>query len=198
MAKRVSLDKCSQNWMTYTEYFKLLEYRCSCHIEGTDAKGDYYRINLQRSRRISRTYTVSETLKHLVESLAAAQIWIVITEPWCGDSAQTVPYIAKISECSPQIKFRILLRDDNPDIMDRYLTNGSRSIPKLIAFTPGGKELFQWGPRPAGVAEIFQAMTAVEDSRETIHETIHTWYAGDNGRTFEKELVDLLKTLQSS
>jgi hypothetical protein len=107
----------------------------------------YTRLNLARTVRNEKTVKL---LPEVTEALAQAgpMTWLVITEPWCGDSSQVVPVLALMAEAAPGIRMRIVLRDEHLDLMDRYLTRGGRSIPKLIAFAASGRELFTWGPRP--------------------------------------------------
>ena len=154
------------------------------------------KLNLQRSNRISKTYQNNDQLKDLIKSFNRTQTWMVITEDWCGDSAQNLPYIVKIAELNPLINLRILLRDQNLDVMDLYLTSGkARSIPKLVAFDENGNELFQWGPRPKAAQEVVdQAIKNGLDKNEYL-EKLHLWYSEDKGRTLEKEFSILLSNL---
>ncbi len=118
---------------------------------------------------------------------------MILTESWCGDSAQISPYIA---EQNQRIDLRILLRDENLDIMDQYLTDGkSRSIPKLIAFDCQGNELFQWGPRPAE-AQAF-VIKAKQDGipKEHYLGKLHKWYASNKGKAIEDEFKKILVSL---
>jgi len=151
-------------------------------------------LNLKRSERIEKTYTVSPELKALMESISEPRVWMTMTEPWCGDSAQTLPYIAKIAACSPLVTLKILYRDENPDIMDRYLTNGTRSIPKLVVFDSSGKELFRWGPRPGPARELIRELKSLGMEKEKMYEKLHLWYGRDKGTTLEKEFIELLVT----
>ena len=57
---------------------------------------------------------------------------MVISEGWCGDAAQILPVINKMALVSNKIEFRIVLRDENPALMDAFLTNGGKAIPKVI------------------------------------------------------------------
>ena len=157
-----------------------------------DEHQKYLPLNLQRTKRIERTYAVAGELEAAVRSLSTAQLWMVLTEPWCGDSAQNLPYIVKVAACSPAVDLRVLLRDQNTDIMDRYLTNGSRSIPKLVAFDLHGNELFQWGPRPVPAAELFRRMKAECAPVEEIKLKLHLWYGRDHGKALEVEFQNLL------
>jgi hypothetical protein len=119
---------------------------------------------------------------------------MVISEAWCGDSAQNLPYIAKIAECNPLINLRIILRDSNLDIMDLYLADGkSRSIPKLVAFDEDGNELFQWGARPKEAQELVTRLKNEGMEKEKFLEQLHLWYGRDRGRTLENELKIILE-----
>jgi thiol-disulfide isomerase/thioredoxin len=118
---------------------------------------------------------------------------MVLTEDWCGDSAQTLPFIACIAEENPHILLKILLRDENPDIMDLYLTNGKRAVPKLVAFDESGEELFVWGPRPQPAAEVFREGIAEGLPKKEVYPKLHLWYGRDRGKTVEKEFLGILE-----
>ncbi|MGE5439160.1 MAG: thioredoxin family protein [Bacteroidota bacterium] len=154
---------------------------------------EYSRLNLQRSLRIEKTYSVSDELKSITTSLPQEHLWVVITEDWCGDSAQTLPYIAKIAATTPKIELAILLRDENLDIIDQYLTNGTRSIPKLIGFDRSRNELYTWGPRPKALQEMFRRLKSEGMQKEKIYENLQTWYNQDRGRELEREFMEMLR-----
>src|SRR5690606_14511850 len=105
-------------------------------------------------------------------------------EPWCGDSAQSLPVLAKIAELNSNIDFQIILRDKNHEWIDKYLTNGGRAIPKMIVFDEKGNELFVWGPRPAPAQIISNNWNTKKDKTWDEYETeLHTWYAKDKTET---------------
>lgn len=153
-------------------------------------------INLQRATRISRSYTPGEEVTAAVQALDPGHVWGILSEVWCGDSAQVVPYLARIAALGSGITFRVMLRDGNPDVMDRYLTSGKRSIPKLIAWNTEGKELFTWGPRPAGAqAVVDEALAACLPKNERL-ERLHLWYGRDRGKGIEAELASVLRGIR--
>jgi hypothetical protein len=156
-------------------------------------RAEYIKLNWHRSRRIEKTYEVGAALAQAVATIGEEQTWLVLTEPWCGDSAQNLPYIAKIAAGNPRVTLRILLRDENLDIMDRYLSDGKRGIPKLVAFDRRGRELFRWGPRPQGAAEVVAAGRAAGKPKAAFIEDLHRWYAADRGRSLEREFLALLQ-----
>lgn len=183
--------------LTYSAY---LERLAEAAREADSVTGDVVaieraaatKLNLKRSERIAKIYGVSAPLAEALAAIDAPQLWMVLTEPWCGDSAQCLPYIAKMAALSPKIDLRILLRDQNLAIMDRYLTNGGRAIPKLVAYSADGEELFQWGPRPAEAAEIHHAGKAAGIEKTQLLEKLHLWYGRDRGKTIDAEFVKIL------
>jgi len=153
-------------------------------------------INLQRASRISRSYVPCEEITELVTGSRGAQVWGVLSEVWCGDSVQVLPYLARIAALRDDIMLRILLRDVNADIMDSYLTDGKRSIPKLIVWNADGKEIFTWGPRPAGAQSVVEEALAAKLPKDQRLEKLHLWYGRDRGRSIESELAALLRAGQ--
>jgi hypothetical protein len=114
---------------------------------------------------------------------------LVIAEDWCGDASSTVPVLARLAEQTPGLELRIILRDQNPSVMDRYLTNGSRSIPIVIALDADFHELGHWGPRPrqlqAWVMENRPTMP-----KEQLYPQVRQWYARDRGETTLREVLE--------
>ncbi len=199
MPKKFFEDKRPHNGLTYNEYLNLFEKEIS-EKENIDLDEkekvlfDYTKLNYQRSLRIQKSYKPSEELVSIINGIKAPQLWMVLTETWCGDSAQNLPYIAKIAELNNNIELRILLRDDNLDIMDQYLTNGtSRSIPKLVAFDKDGNELFQWGPRPKAAQDLVIQWKAEGLSKDEFIEKLHLWYGRNRGKELEEEFLSLLQ-----
>ena len=123
---------------------------------------------------------------------------MVITENWCGDSAQNLPYIAKLSELNKNINLLIVLRDSNLDIMNKYLTNGTMSIPILIVFDENDYELFKWGPRPEKVKEEIKRLKTEGIVKPELYEKLHLWYGRNRGEELLKELSELLEGLVSN
>lgn len=161
-----------------------------------DSYLQYVPLNKQRSARIEKTYTPSDDIRATVQTITSSQTWLIITEDWCGDSSQIVPYILGIASLSPHITVRFLLRDTFPDIMNMYLTNGTKSIPKIIAFdTQTEEELWTWGPRPMQAAQDFLQRKADGMPKSENQVLLHTWYARDKGKSIEKELGDCIRNV---
>ncbi len=116
---------------------------------------------------------------------------LVIAEDWCGDAGNTVPVLARLGDEANGLELRILRRDDHPEVMNAYLTNGSRSIPIVIALDRDFRELGYWGPRPRElqkwVMEHRDRISATERYRET-----RRWYARDRGESTLRELLGMV------
>jgi Thioredoxin len=154
---------------------------------------DIKKLNIQRMSRIDRSYEPGIDIRDEIEKLEDNQLWMVITENWCGDSAQNLPYIIKIASLNQKIELRIVLRDSNPDIMDNYLTNGTRSIPILVSFNEEGNELFRWGARPKAAQELVSTLKAQGLEKKYYLEKLHSWYARNKGADIENEILLLIK-----
>ncbi|MFQ5703810.1 MAG: thioredoxin family protein [Gemmatimonadales bacterium] len=116
---------------------------------------------------------------------------LVIAEDWCGDASNTVPVLAKLGDEADCLDVRLLKRDERPEIMDRYLTNGSRSIPIVIVLDCDFRELGHWGPRPT---ELQEWVMANKDSmpKDERYKEVRRWYAKDKGKTTLKEVLLLI------
>ncbi|MCK7518930.1 MAG: thioredoxin family protein [Ignavibacteriales bacterium] len=150
------------------------------------------KLNLHRMTRIEKHYSVSEELKNLILQVDKPQTWMIISETWCGDSAQNIPFIAKIAAVNPRIELKIVMRDSNPDVMDLYLTNGTRSIPILVAFDESGEELFRWGPRPDEAIKLFEDLKTAGIEKAVRLEKLHLWYGRNQGAALESEIKKLV------
>ena len=157
----------------------------------------YTRMCLQRMVRWNKTSKVSEELELLVKKVNQPQVWLVITEAWCGDGAQSIPHLAKLSDLNPLITLKIVLRDEHPDLMDAYLTNGARSIPKLVAMTSDlQEELFTWGPKPKYLLDRHAAFKQNSEGLTYLEflEEIHLWYAKNKQKDLESEIYPLISS----
>lgn len=186
-----------KNPYSYTEYrdmvVKLAEQK-KCTGELTPEHIDATVINAQRMKRIDKQCEIDNDLTQIINSISKKYTWILLVESWCGDGAQCVPVISKMAELNPNIELKLVLRDENPELIDAFLTNGSRSIPKLI-FTHNNHVIDTWGARPKAiqkmVTEFKQANPNV--SHEDFVLNLHLWYARDKTQSIQNEFKELLQ-----
>jgi len=199
IAESNTIFDTAKNIYTYTSFSDLLSVLL---MEGKTTGENhskeylhYAKLNLQRMHRWDKTFELREDVVERINT-APHQNWWVITEGWCGDSAQNLPAIQKMVQTSEgKIKLNIILRDENPEIMNQYLTNGhSRSIPILVAFDPQGNQLFRWGPRPQPAQELLQKWkdNPVPMPFEEFELEMHTWYTRDKGNALQDEILHLM------
>jgi len=154
----------------------------------------YTQLNEARLHRLDKTIQVVDEVKTVLQNLSKEYIWLVISESWCGDAAQILPVINKMAEVSDKIDLRIVLRDDNEDLMNLFLTNGTKSIPKLIIIDKATNEVVKdFGPRPKGAKQLildYKAAHGIVD--ETAKIELQKWYLQDKGISTQKEIVELL------
>ena len=192
------LNKIKSVGLSYQEYYNLTkkEIETADPNKFTDDEKKRHedkKLNLHRMTRIEKHYSISEELKNLILQVDKPQTWMIISETWCGDSAQNIPFISKMAETNSNINIKIILRDSNPDIMDLYLTNGTRSIPILVAFDESGKELLRWGPRPQEAKQLVNDLIAQGVEKSIRAEKLHLWYGRNRGRSLEIEMFKAIR-----
>lgn len=187
------------NSFSYQEYrnhvTELVKEGKTTGHDQTEALLHYTELNEARLHRLDKTMQVVDEVKITLENLKQKYIWLVIAEGWCGDAAQILPVINKMADVSDNIDLRIVLRDDNPDLMNLFLTNGTRSIPKLIIIdVETGEVVNDFGPRPQGAKQlILDYKTAHGIIDETAKIDLQKWYLTDKGISTQKEIMVLIK-----
>ncbi|MGV3764146.1 thioredoxin family protein [Parapedobacter sp.] len=156
---------------------------------------DYTRLNWSRMNRWLKKGILSGTFIDVVEGVSQPQQWVVITEPWCGDAAHSVPFIELAAQLNPLITVAYELRDSEPFRINGYLTNGSKSIPKLIIRDGQGVDLATWGPRPAECQVLFDRLKTEDADFETQKTALQHWYNADKGESVQAELEAILRAL---
>ncbi len=184
---------------TYKTYNELIQ---DLYAEGRTTNDDnsesqlnYTKLNLQRISRWDKRAKLDPELQKAAENISQKSTWLVITEGWCGDAAQILPFINKVAELNDHIELKLILRDQYPEIMDEFLTNGSRAIPIIVMMDSDSLEILGvWGPRPEVIQKEYLAKKRDPGyENEKASEDLHLWYAKDKGRTTQQELKTLLE-----
>lgn len=184
---------------TYTEYRKLvadlLKEGKSTGVEQSEDLTHYSYLNNTRMNRLDKTINISEENIIQLKSLQNKFIWLVISEGWCGDAAQLLPIFNKMSQLSEgKIELKIVLRDENLDLMDCFLTQNARAIPKLIVVDKETSAvLMHWGPRPKAATDLivdYKKEHGIID--EAIKTELQLWYLHDKGITAQNEIMAMM------
>ena len=190
---RKSLEKGT----TYQEYRKLvsdlLAEGKSTGTEQTEALLNYSLLNDKRMHRLDKTLKLSEEAITTASNLEEPVTWLVLTESWCGDAAQTLPMINKVANESDKIDLKIVLRDENEELMNEFLTNGNKSIPKLIALNQNHEVVNSWGPRPSIPTKMVEDYKKEHGQLDAdFKKDLQVWYNKDKGKNTEEDLISLL------
>ncbi len=199
---KTEVAKALFNSHSYPEYRKsvadlLLEGKSSGNEQSEDLT-NYSTLNETRMNRLEKTMSIAVENIEKLQSLKNEYIWLVLAEGWCGDAAQLLPIFSKMAAVSDKIELKIVFRDANEDLMNHFLTNGAKAIPKLIVLD---KETLNveanWGPRPKGASELIKNYKAefgvVNEKAKT---ELQLWYLNDKGLGTQKEVVMLMLDLE--
>jgi hypothetical protein len=198
---KTSVAKALFNSHSYGEYRKLvsdllLEGK-STGNEQSDNLTLYSTLNETRMNRLDKTMKITDENSLKLKSLKGEYIWLVISEGWCGDAAQILPIVHKMAEESGKIELKIVLRDENEDLMNLFLTKKAKAIPIVIVIDKAtGDVLGSWGPRPKGAADLIKnykkEFGAIDETAKT---DLQLWYLHDKGLSTQEELITLMENL---
>lgn len=194
--------RIENNIATWKEYLSAFEYILNSENPpapySNPAYLDYVKLNYSRQKRWIKTGVLTQDIIAEVKKIDSAQTWYIITEPWCGDAAHSIPFLKLISEHNPLITLKIVWRDTPPFFIEDYLTNGGKSVPKLVVRDTEDNDLYTWGPRPEPCQKIYLEMkkgSAPFDEQKIV---LQNWYNTDKGETLQKELLALIREMNLS
>ena len=192
------LEDVVKRAMTYKEFrdlvSELAQSQGTTGPEQTEAYKRYTELNDRRMRRWDKTLKVSEEDQNSIKNYGMKVFWMVITESWCGDAAPSLPVMNRIAELNSNVELRIILRSDYPQIMDLFLTDGKRSIPKLIVIDARSfSVLTTWGPLPSKAAETARAYKSEHGALTAeFKEELQQWFNADKGKNILEDFLELL------
>jgi hypothetical protein len=191
------IQSAIQNSYSYNEYrtlvSKLISEGKSTGNDQSKALLHYSELNEVRMKRLEKTLKIDLEVEKTLQNLKSNQTWLVISEGWCGDAAQILPIIKLMAEASKNIDLKLVFRDENEALMNQFLTNGSKSIPKLLILDENSNVINHWGPRPEAAKNIildYKANHGIVD--ETAKIALQKWYLEDKGISTMKEIVELI------
>lgn len=184
--------------ITYEEYrdqvVLFVKNFTSSNPTSSAADTQYTILNNSRMKRLDRTLKIEDQVINKLKTYSKKVTWLVLTESWCGDAAQVLPVINKLATTAENIDLRILYRDENTELMNHFLTNESRSIPKLIAFDTNKQEVLnEWGPYPQILSEKIKKFKDIHGSlTPKFKEEIQIWYNKNKGKSIALDLLKLI------
>jgi hypothetical protein len=190
----------SMSYSTYRNLVKILvEEKTNSGIEKNEDLANYTVLNDKRMNRWDKTLKISAESQLQLSFFNSNITWLVITESWCGDAAHIVPVLYKIAE-HININFRVVLRDENLELMDMFLTNGARAVPKLIMIdNVSGEVLNTYGPRPSEATQMVLEYKAKHGViTPEFKEELQLWYNKNKGENIVNDMTELLCKFEPS
>ncbi len=184
----------SYSYATYrAKISKLISEGKSTGNEQSDDLLHYSELNETRMNRLEKTLQLNAEVMETLQNMKSKQTWLVISEGWCGDAAQILPIINLIAAASKNIDLKIVFRDENEALMNQFLTNGAKSIPKLIILDENVNLINHWGPRPEAAKNLildYKAKHGIVDEPAKI--ALQKWYLDDKGISTMKEIAGII------
>jgi hypothetical protein len=191
--------KKSQSYKSYREFVEqLVENKSTSGNDKSEAMVDYTVLNNRRMKRWDKTLKITQEIKEKIARFNTDITWLVIAESWCGDAGHLLPVMNKIAELNTHIDFKVVFRDDNEALMNLFLTNGNKAVPKLIMIdNASGDVINSFGPRPDKATKMVKAFKAEHGMlTPEFKEDLQHWYNSDKGQTTIEELTKILQELE--
>ena len=192
------IEESLKKSLSYQDYrtllSRLVEENATTGTNQSEALINYTALNDRRMKRWDKTIKISEADKITIKNATVNQTWIVLTESWCGDAAHVIPVINKVAELNSGINLQLVLRDENEQLMDLFLTNGGKSIPKLIQFDNTTKTVLNsYGPRPTEATKLVNDFKKKNGTLTAeFKEDLQRWYNKDKGQNVINDLLELI------
>jgi len=187
--------KKSISYSTYRTLIKglLVEGKSTGKIQSEELT-NYSKLNDYRMDRLDKTLSISQKTQSSLNKIKESYTFLVIAEGWCGDAAQVLPVLNKIAEASSKIDLKLVCRDENEALMDTFLTNGSKSIPKILIIDKSQNVINSWGPRPTVATKMVLDYKEQNGSIDAeFKKDLQIWYNKDKGNSTQEDIVELLK-----
>lgn len=199
------INKAISESTSYQEYRSMIDHLLADNrttgSNQSEAYLHYTTMNVARMNRLDKHTTILEEANRRMQSIRSPQTWLIITEAWCGDAAQVIPVIQQLGDLNDQVSTCYVLRDKNPELMDHFLTNGGRSIPKIIVLDAASNEVLgSWGPRPSELQQMVMDNKYAEDPLPYTEfgPIVQKWYAQDKTASIQNEFTAFIMQLQEA
>lgn len=188
LAKSVSYD-------TYRKMVSdLLDDGKSTGPNQSEALLNYSSLNDARMNRLDKRTKLTDKTVSALKSTKKNQTWLMITEGWCGDAAQIGPVVNKMSLETDKVDFKVVLRDENEELMNQFLTNGSKSIPKLVVLDENNEVISSWGPRPSIATKMVNDYKEKHGGLDAdFKRDLQVWYNKNKGENIQEDIVAFLE-----
>ena len=194
------IQEALKNGISFEEYRNLFEQLVAdgktTGSNQSEGYISYTKLNWTRWTRTEKNAVITRDTFESLQDINENITLLIITEAWCGDASQSLPVMAKLVEEAPNVSAKLVFRDENEGLMNQFLTNGGKSIPKVIVLNDEQEVLATWGPRPKELQDLVVAFKKEqpESTGMDVSALTQKWYTKNNGIAIQEELVEELLT----
>lgn len=192
----LSREKMKEFWdnaLLFEDYMKVAQERAQNNPKKDDEYQEYYELGLQRLNRTLKSFKIDEEQTGKLKATGFQGKILIISEPWCGDASATVPAVSRFFTAAG-IEVKIFLRDNDLSLIDRFQTNGTQSIPKILLLNEDLSVKADWGPRPKFGNELLKKFKENPETypREVFYNDLQVYYSKNRGKDSIEEVISLL------
>lgn len=192
----LSREKMKEFWdnaLLFEDYMKVAQERAQNNPKKDDEYQEYYELGLQRLNRTLKSFKIDEEQTGKLKATGFQGKILIISEPWCGDASATVPAVSRFFTAAG-IEVKIFLRDNYLSLIDRFQTNGTQSIPKILLLNEDLSVKADWGPRPKFGNELLKKFKENPETypREVFYNDLQVYYSKNRGKDSIEEVISLL------
>lgn len=192
----LSSEKMKDFWdnaLLFEDYMKVAQERAQNNPKKDDEYQEYYELGLQRLNRTLKSFKIDEEQTGKLKATGFQGKILIISEPWCGDASATVPAVSRFFTAAG-IEVKIFLRDNDLSLIDRFQTNGTQSIPKILLLNEDLSVKADWGPRPKFGNELLKKFKENPETypREVFYNDLQVYYSKNRGKDSIEEVISLL------
>jgi len=148
--------------------------------------------NQQKMRASLESFVVEAPYEAFLRAVEKPVFVLALAKDWCPDVVRHVPVLATLEDACPSLSVRYFTRNDHPEILSRFLTNGGEAVPKFKFFNMDFVECGTWGPMPSSCREIIARGRAC-GGLKTARERVSALYAADPQlRIVVEELIQII------
>lgn len=193
----IEVEKTLKKAIDYSDFVKEFEQhslnKTSSGNEQSEMLSEYTHLNYSRIKRLNKTLKLSDEIANTLKNINTDLTFLVLTESWCGDAAQTIPVLFKVADHAKNINFKIAYRDDNDGLMQHFLTNGNKAIPILILLDSNQNVIANWGPRPTRATQMVNDYKKEHGGlTDVFKKDLQIWYNKDKGINTMQDLSKIL------
>lgn len=144
--------------------------------------------------RIADSAVIADALIARARAVGGTWHMLVIAIDSCGDSMNSVPYVAKLASQVPGLDLRIVLPAEGKAVQERFRTlDGRPTTPTYVLLDAEGRERGCITELPKGIRRWAHDARGAKVASDSIRAGISAFYAADRGVSIVTETIELME-----